>query len=246
MRKLRNRLPKRRKYRKRRSIYGRRTGGFRNPQRVEFKCVDVTLNNAPITPNNSNPTNSRFLLVNGVKQGTGINNRIGRRILMKSLYIRGTTYAIDSNQTPPWNMRMIVLFDKQHNGSSSPPVITEVLKEFDGFDTTQTDYATPLNISNAARFSILLDKVFTCQNYASDGSTSHSAGSSGTKAIRVYKKMNLFTQYNEGTSGNAADINSGALWILFMLDLDAVRVSGAIAEGNKPKVDLTVRLRYTD
>lgn len=234
------------KLRRRSRLYGRRTAGFRNPQRAEYKCVDVTLDKVPVTLNANAPTNSRFLLVNGIIPGTGINNRIGRRIYMRSLYIRGTTFAVNSVLTPSYHIRMIALFDKQNNGASSAPDITEVLKEFNKSGSSATDYSTPINISNAARFSILLDKTFTCQNYSSENDTNLVRISNGVKPIRVYKKMNLFTQYNEGTAGTSADITSGALWLLFMLDLDATRGDNTIAEGNKPKLDLTVRLRYSD
>lgn len=232
-----------RKMRRRARLYGRRTAGFRNPVRVEYKCVDITMNNQPVTPGATAPTSARFMLLNGLKPGSGINERIGRRILMKSLYVRGTVYGPNGSKTPPFNVRMICILDKQANAVQ--PQITDILREFDKNSGAVTDYSTPVNISNAARFSVVLDKTFTGQNYSTDIATGPNF-SAGTKPVRIYKKMNLFTQYNEGTSGGVADITSGALYLIFMVDIDALFPTGSIAEADKPKIDLTARLRYID
>lgn len=233
-----------RKMRRRAKLYGRRTGGFRNPVRVEYKCVDITMNNAPVTQGATAPTSTRFMLLNGLAPGSGINNRIGRRILMKSLYVRGTVYGPNGSKTPPFNVRMMCILDKQANGSQAQ--ITDILREFDKAGTAVTDYSTPINISNAARFSVLLDKTFTGQNYSTDIGSGTQNFSVGTKPIRIYKKMNLFTQYNEGSSAGIGDITSGALYLIFMLDLDALYPTGQVVEADKPKIDMTVRLRYID
>jgi hypothetical protein len=180
---------------------------------------------------------SLFQLTNGIKQGSGVNERVGRKIFLKSLYMRGFARLNRSAEAFPAVCRMALVFDKQSNGNT--PVLGDIFREIDNMGSMSVvDYSSPMNINNTARFTILLDKTFALQNYSSSSATddNHSA----IVPIRFYKKLNLFTQFNEGNTGTVSDISSGALYLIFITNYNNSTQDEATC------LDYTVRLRYTD
>jgi len=176
-----------------------------------------------------------FQLLNGIAVGTGINQRIGKKVKCDSIYIRGrisldvmqNAAAVSTTTAPAQQVRMILFWDSQSNGTT--PAVTDLLKA--------ADPSAQLNLDNRDRFKILKDKVFAF----GVGNFFSSVGYSGVGPvianIKVFKKLNLDTFY--GTTGaNAADVQTGGLWLFFLGDFTA-GTSDSIAE-------LTTRLRYTD
>jgi len=204
-----------------------RTGGY-TPNRVERKVNDITT-----TIYQVNLTGSITLLANP-QLGSDFNQRIGRKIVLKSVYIRGAcsveaastqTIGFVSNQL----IRFIVFADMQPNGAA--PNISDVLAQ--AVPTSQ------LNMDNRDRF-----KIYSVREYVFDP-WFRSAGGDDIMfnrtcyPIKKYKKLNLEVIYNGTNGGTIADINSGALYMLWLGSQTAGTGADSIAT-------LSTRVRYDD
>ena len=103
--------------------------------RNELKSIDNSLIvTAPIT------TAGSVTLLNGVATGTDYVNRIGRKVIMKSLLMRVNFYPIGSttNGILGENIRYMILVDSQPNGAL--PSVTDILNNAGPNE--------PINLSN--------------------------------------------------------------------------------------------------
>lgn len=134
-----------------------------------------------------------FSLLNGLAQGTSATTRIGRKIVMKSVYVRGPVQMAPTG-TGSSPLRMLIIYDKQTNGAV--PLATDVLL-VDGI-------GNPNNLNNSRRFVTLADIVVPCIGTAGPQST----------YFVFYKKLNLVTEFNNGTNGTVSDIQTGSVYAL--------------------------------
>lgn len=207
---------------------------FRPPARAptEQKAIDIALATYQVN------TTGAFTLLNGCIQGTDFNERIGRKIIPRSVYIRGQMYpelartsvTAGVQETLAQLGRMILFVDLQPNGAA--PAVTDLLNTASSF--------SQLNLNNRDRFRILVDKAFAFPNavkaFTALGSTSGTYGSNFK--LKIYKKLQMETIYNSGNAGTIADIQSGALYILWL---------GSEASGTTDiNAMATVRLRFSD
>lgn len=192
-----------------------RTGGWANPSKGgELKFCDTGLSTA-ITFGSSAWSTPQ--LVNAIAQGTDASNRIGRKIILKSLLIR---YAIKLGSTSTFGsqVRILVVYDKQANATA--PAITDIL--------TLDEYFAPNNLSNRDRFVTIFDHT----------TEAISAGSNAQVGDTLYKRINLETIYNSGTDAAIGSIASGSVYLMF------AQAGGLLtANGN---INGRIRLRYTD
>lgn len=158
-----------------------------------------------------------------VAQGVQSNQRIGRRILIKSIQLK----AVINNQADATinDVRLVLVVDKQANGTSVS--YTDVF-------TSQTVEALP-RLDNARRFSILWDKV-----YCLASNTSNPQADNVAKTIDFYKKVNIEQLYS-GTGFTDADIRTGNLYLLAICDTAFSAVS--LVQANWAGV---LRIRYVD
>lgn len=162
-------------------------------------------------------TAAQLVLLNGMLMGTSASTRIGRRITVKSIYLRyWASLATGTTGTSP--IRIMIVLDKQAN--TQAPAAGDIL--------LADNISQPNNLSNSRRFVTLCDKVL-------DG-----IGTVGkaSEHFEFYKKTNLEVQYNTGNAGTVADIQSGSLYLL-------VWSTGAFGT-TSPTGGYTVRLRFTD
>jgi len=173
-----------------------RTGGFYGPgQRslMEAKVVDTD------PANYSMDTTGSVTLINGVATGSDFTDRIGRKIILKSVYVRGIIKPVDS-QTNDALCRMMVVYDMQANGAA--PAITDILKSA----TSQSQ----LNMNNRDRFKIIFDKVVAL------GARDIASGYTGlvnVVPIKKYKKLRHETVFS-GTLSTIGSISTGALYLV--------------------------------
>lgn len=178
----------------------------------EQKNLDV----APAIPAVATTT-SVLTLLNGCLQGTSATTRLGRRITMKSIYIRGNL-QLDTTTTGFCPVRILVVYDKQANGAA--PVATDIL-------VTDTINAQN-NLSNSRRFVTLFDEVVPV------------IGTAGPQAahVKLYKKLQHQVEFNSGNAGTIADIQTGSVYsVVFANNRTAV---ATILSG------LVCRIRFTD
>jgi len=136
--------------------------------------------------------------------GTDYTNRIGRKITVKSIFIRGyvrteVSASLGAVNVSSQMVRVIVLLDEQPNGGL--PAVTDVLQT--------SDPAAQLNLNNRDRFRVLKDKTWTFDPYL--------AGSTASRQIYPFKwylKCNIDTLFNAVNGGTIADITSGSILTL--------------------------------
>lgn len=168
--------------------------------------------------------------------GAGMNQRIGRKLTIKSVQMKGIV-QLELAATPTGavtaeanHLRMILLYDKQPNGAL--PALADVLT---GGQTVNDLF----NIDNRDRFTILKDKVWSFDPMIYDSTNNAYAWNRTCAYCKLYKKLNLETVFNAGTAGTSADINSGNLVVLWLANTPA---------GVDKNVDIYVnaRVRYLD
>lgn len=197
---------------------GLRTGGWRGVpgRRGELKFVDVASNSTDFS------ATGVLVLLNGVAPGTGASQRIGKKLVMKSLYFRA---AIGSGVTGAnvfrGHVRLLFIYDKQTNATA--PTVSDILQQPFG--------SAAMNMDNRDRFVVISDKQFAIDQ----------AGGHQSASCKFFKKLNLQTIFNAGTAGTVADISTGSVYLLLISD-----DTGSIGSTNQPQISYYNRIRYDD
>lgn len=202
-----------------------RTGGFsfKGQGGQELNFIDTVLSSAVIST-----TAPYMALLNGCQPGSGNSQRIGRRIDMKSIELR---FSVQNLGLAEMTLhRAMIVLDKQANGAAFS--YTDLM--IDGEPTGLR------NISNKARFTVIWDGKLHALigNIAAPSTTTNCTANSGC-AYTAYKKINIQTQYNSGTAGTVADIQTNSLYFIIYGDQLAVN-----AATNGFEVGGYCRIRY--
>lgn len=179
-----------------------------------------------------------FTLLHVPILGADFDNRIGRKTMIKSVYVRGNLQirnaaaapALNTNTfNPPQLCRMIIMVDLQPNGAT--PLITDLL--------TSATVQAQLNPNNRDRFRIIKDKQYSLDllNISNNGNVLYGFENRTTHDIKCYKKLNLETIFNQTNAGSIGDISSGALYMVWMGSNNSA--VGAVA-------NLSTRVRFDD
>lgn len=200
------------------------TRGYR-PNTVEKKVQD--LDTATYQVN----TTGLFTLLSLPQLGSDFNQRIGRKVMHKSFYIKGRIQAENATGSPisvapSQQCRMVIFCDQQPNGAA--PAVTDLL--------VSATPASQLNLNNRDRFKIYCDK-----EYVFDPSIVSAAVSTFNHTISLvkkYKRINLETIFSTST-GSIADITSGALYMFWI-------GSSPAGSGTDANFIGSTRVRYTD
>lgn len=207
-----------------------RTGGWGAPgMGGELKYVDVDGTIAQSIGNTAVWTN--LGLLNGLSQGTTASQRVGRKVNMKSYYIRwGINPQITSIQS--FAVRFLCIYDKQANASA--PNISDILEGNGGAPT----FFAPNNLSNRDRFITLADwttPVIT--GPAGSTATNASVGAPAKAFGDWYKRLSLEVMFNGTNGGTIGDITSGSVY-LFACEYGVATANVQVA--------FYSRIRYTD
>lgn len=163
--------------------------------------------------------------LNLVPQGVEESQRIGRKITIKSIQLRGALrYAPGAGGTGGTSVTWYVVQDTQCNGAAA--AILDVL-------TTNAMETGMINMANSTRFRIL--KKFTWNFQASAGVSA--AFGTSVKTVQMYKKCDIPVEFSS-TTGAITEIRSNNIFLLAgnesANDDDLVTMTG------------TCRIRYSD
>jgi len=146
-------------------------------------------------------------------QGTDIYNRIGRKVVAKSIFLRAYLISSPALTLPTQALtgqmcRMMILIDFQPNASIATP--TNILE--------QVYCWSPLNYDNRDRFKVLCDKSFVMDPYIfNPGATLSQNNVSGqVKQWKRFRRIRQEVIFNNGNAGSYADVSSGLLLVFFM------------------------------
>ena len=181
---------------------------------------------APSTPPTGSEPAVNFTGItelNCVGQGATSYNRIGTKILIKSIMFNSIFSLTGSGPTQS-TFRYMIVYDHQPNGAF--PAFSDILSQNIG---TAPIMFSSINMSNRSRFIVLRDRVHTLDFDGGNGGTIH---------CKEFIKTKLETQFGTNTA-TIGDITSGAIYLI------AFAVSGT-AVSYVTMTNASSRIRYFD
>lgn len=177
---------------------------LKNVINTELKHKDLNIASTSI-PN----TGIWYLtLLNGLdaQDGADPGERHGMSVRFKSLQIKGRVHATSESSQSAKRVRMVLFVDKEPlvAGLGTIPAISELYAT----NTVSGGYVNSMRSWQSLqqkRFTVLYDKVITLDDDYPE------------KAIKLYKKMNMVTQWQSGYIGGTAIANN-ALYLGFFTD----------------------------
>jgi len=162
----------------------------------------------------------------GLSEGNTDSTRIGNRITVKSVMLRGnanlpvTAASTDTSQI----VRIIVYLDRQANGATA--AVGDIL--------ASADYRSFNNLDNSDRFRTLAETTIDLKlSGATETAGAYTYGET-KKSFFLKAKLNLDFKY-KGNAGSVADLSGNNIGVLVISETDALGTVGYIA-----------RVRYTD
>jgi ABC-type molybdate transport system substrate-binding protein len=167
-------------------------------------------------------TTGSITLLATIAQGASVSQRIGKKVVLKSLQMRGTMYSAAS--TTIADAAYIIVYDRRPTGTL--PNITDVLDSNSPFAFNKDD--------NAGRFKILkrVDRVFC-------GNTTTITAKSGYAADMWMSLRNLPVTFKSAGTGAIGDIEEGALYLITL-------GNGVEGSGTGAILQAGFRVRYKD
>jgi len=160
-------------------------------------------------------------MLNTIAPGATQSTRVGKKVAMKGLQIRGLLYNGTSAYTN--DVALIVVYDKRPTGSM--PAITAILESISSQSLNNDD--------NASRFRILR-RI----DYCLTGNATTPTSNSGVSIDTYVDLRKALVVYKSASTGEIADISEGALYIIGV---------GSAAAGSAAAVAvLKTRVRYYD
>lgn len=173
-------------------------GTYTKRGREELKVVENALAQAATT------NTGTLVLYNGVAQGSDFTNRIGRKVIVKSIHFKWALTPATVTDSIGDIVRCMLVWDMQNN--SATPAVTDIL--------TTADILSGVNLNNRDRFKVLYDKRVV-MNPASYTANVITGGNPVTTYREKYIKCNYETIFS-GTGATSGSIATGALYLMFI------------------------------
>jgi len=200
--------------------------GFRGSRKF-YPTREVELKSIDIGGSSSEIDNAGvYILLNGLSMGTGMADRTGRILYMKSMEIRGFWTGGSAQAAGRGICRMILIYDRQTNAAE--PALDDVIypAEVEGLR----------NLANRARFKIIKDETWqVCRSTQTDEIFDQAPFHWYVQLPKNCQK----TVYNAGDAGTVADIETGALYLYLITDTPAGTDTEAM-------IDYNIRVRFYD
>ena len=215
---------------------------------VRWRLGGATLGGAYANIMTTGAVYSTGTILDKLSCGTNAHQRIGRKIVIKSLMLDLCCFANMNKQEKAQTFKMWLVLDKQCNGEAEvgsnflcqpaglPGNITAAGLQREAYNCTQMP-----NIANRQRFQILKEWRWTQSPTCAIGSNDAEAiWSVSTKWIKHYQKLNLPIEYG-GTDGDVGEIKSNNLFLCICSNLDNAQTTT-----QSYVIGGAVRIRYND
>lgn len=179
----------------------------------ELKGVDFST----AAPFNLLSANGQLTYLFPMAQGVGSDQRIGRRIVPKSLEFRAQGSVLSTPQSSP--LRFTVIYDRAINGVL--PAVTDIF--------VQDSLVGCLALGSSKRFTVIMDELVEAVGYSAGPSSFY------RKRFINLSKGNYPMEW-VGTGSTPANQSIGAFYIVTWNNTSIANFSGA----------MFLRLRYTD
>lgn len=185
---------------------------FQNETRRQCKYVDVHSYTLAVDAGGNTGG-----AINATVFGYNSYNRIGRKITMKSLAIRGL-FTLTDDTAGPVKARLVVVYDQ--NSKTTAPAWGDIFQSTDPTGVTSSDIDSGKNISNRNRFKILFDYTTQLGTINTNGANAYASGHPISILDTKIELCELQTTYND-FSGIGEDIfTSGTLYIYVIASRD--------------------------
>jgi len=198
---------------------------------VEQKAVDLFVLRASIDQVDRTTTSqgswSEMYTLNGIVRGTDVNQRIGRKVRMTKLELRGS-WSTHLLGLYGGYLRMVILYDKQANGT-----------EIGINDAFSVDACfSPFNINAQNRIEIVYDDYVKpiCPIVSSSGDPG--IGGPTIQPFDICIDLNHEVTFNAFNNGTYTDIETGTLLLTM--------AQAGFSTEDDPEVDFYARVWYVD
>ncbi|AUM61895.1 capsid [uncultured virus] len=179
--------------------------------------------------------------------GSGLNQRIGRSVLVRKIKIHGQITAAASAQALsawepylPQKVRLLVVQDQQTNAAQM--TAAQLMNDAGAADTTINSYQNP---NNFGRFRVLKDKDILIQdpNFVTEYPPEDTPYSRTNGLIRNFKiainfKVPIKVQFNATNGGTVADIVDNSFHVLCACT--------GVSTNNPPSISYYSRIAYKE
>jgi len=211
-----------------------------NVGRMELKVFEGARSITSLAATTADWTNTEYDVNVGVAalclfaptMGNDIVSRVGRKVFMRKLKIRGVFTMEGGTVDSPTEIRYVVYMDCQTNATQAQG---EQVLGYGGPAAIVAANAVHMfmNPANFGRFKILKDKVIVLKD------TNLVAGGAGQYQVVPFKcnvNLNTIVNFNAGNSGTVTDIVDNSLHLIAM----------ANGTNGVPKIQYMSRVTYTD
>lgn len=173
-------------------------------------------------------TTGSVTLLNTVAQGASVNQRVGKKIVMKSLQCRGNSF--NGSTAIVNDIAYMIVYDKRPTGAL--PTITDILAA-----------ATPTSMNNDANAGRFIIKKRCDQILIGNQSVTGAVANAITDSLALEESWfldlkNSETVYKAAATGAIGDIEQGALYL--------VTIGGTAAGTAAASLSVQFRLRFLD
>ncbi len=201
-------------------IANSRTGGLLGEERYIDRYLTGHGIVSPTNASGGEADPGTFLCLNSMIAGAGSSERIGRKIVCKSVYINGAVYSapqvnLTSGDTPPAIMLALVL-DKQSNGAQAQS--EDVFKNV-GVNAVQACNVIR-NLEHSTRFTVLWSKRYIMPMQQMGGDSTNFDTSGAQFKFKIFKKLNLPVLFKDAL-GNVTSITDNSLHMMAFCDSTA-------------------------
>jgi len=178
--------------------------------------------------------NARYIRpLNLVAQGQDYNSRVGRKILIKSVYVRGTIFPQNAGglAEPNTVARCLLIWDLQPNNGPIPN-LSDIFQQYAAGPTNIFNSSSLMNLNYRERFVVLWDKEYTLGQV-----TAAIANGESCRVVKKYKKVGLSVTYSGVAALTIGEIATGALHLVVLGDATA---------GTAAQLTGVARIRFTD
>jgi len=149
-------------------------------------------------------TTGSITLVATIAQGASVLQRVNKKIMLKSVQVRGL--IVSDTTTTQAGAAIMLIYDRRPTGAL--PAITDVLVAINSNAFTNND--------NQGRFSVLYRR-----DYALIGNITTPSTGSERQIVNDFVKVNRMAVYKSAGTGAITDIEEGALYLITTGDIVA-------------------------
>lgn len=212
---------------------------------AEKKGIDTALTIASVIATTN--TNGDCFVLNCIQPGSGSWNRIGRKVNLTSIRLRGellhqytdtATFGVITGNA----VRMVVVWDKQPSGAAIP-AFDVVFGQTSQLGTEATLYKDALRFDNMDRFTVLRDTVIDMKPPLFNGAAGTQDFTFPMYSFDEYIKLGGRETLFSGQSNpcTISDISTGALYVYFRAQANSGTSNQILVSANSH-----ARLRYVD